>query len=225
VRYLLKRSAKRRTIVFSVDEDGLAVHAPWNSSDRRLERVLGEAADWILKKLQVWEARPARRQRWEHAAQIPYLGRVLTLSVRPNAPATTTVLGDADRLQVCLAGEPSAAVLREAVVGWYRRRAQAIFPERIAQFAPVLGVALPRLVVSNARTRWGSCNFKREVRLNWRLVQAPQYVIDYVVVHELAHLIEMNHSRRFWQLVAGAFPRHREAREELDHRGRWYLDV
>ncbi|MEX0960596.1 MAG: SprT family zinc-dependent metalloprotease [Burkholderiales bacterium] len=225
VRYLLKRSAKRRTIVFTVDEQGLAVHAPWNSTERRLNRVLGDAAAWILKKLEVWEAKPAREQRWEAGATIPYLGRPLVLDVESGAPAATAVLTDPGRLQVTVHGACSGTALRETVIGWYRRHAASNFADRIPAYAPALGVRLPKLVISNARTRWGSCNHRREIRLNWRLIQAPQYVIDYVVVHELAHLKEMNHSRRFWELVADAFPRHEEARAELDHRGRWYLDI
>lgn len=225
VGYLLKRSAKRKTIVFTVDEQGLAVHAPWNSSERRLHRVLGDAADWILKKLEVWEARPAREQRWEPGATIPYLGRSLLLDIESCAPAVTTVLSSPESLRVSVRDACIPEAVRDAVTGWYRRHAAANFAQRIPLYTPALGVRLPKLVISNARTRWGSCNYKREIRLNWRLIQAPQYVIDYVVVHELAHLKEMNHSRRFWKLVADAFPRHAEARAELDHRGRWYLDI
>jgi len=77
----------------------------------------------------------------------------------------------------------------------------------------------------SAPLRWGSCNVKREVRLNWRLIQAPQKTIDYVVAHELAHIVEMNHSRRFWNLVTAVCPHHKDARAELDYMGRYYMDL
>jgi predicted metal-dependent hydrolase len=96
---------------------------------------------------------------------------------------------------------------------------------RIGEFASRLDVPAPRLFLSSARTRWGSCNAKREVRLNWRLIQAAQPTIDYVVVHELAHLIEMNHSRRFWKLVASVCPHYRKACAELNRMGLYYMDI
>ena len=111
------------------------------------------------------------------------------------------------------------------MVKWYRRHAHSNFSGRIGEFAPRLDVAAPRLFLSSARTRWGSCNAKREVRLNWRLIQAAQSTIDYVVVHELAHLIEMNHSRRFWRLVASVCPHYREACAELNRMGLYYMDI
>lgn len=114
---------------------------------------------------------------------------------------------------------------RLAVLDWYRRHAWMNFEARLAFYAQQLRLAAPRFFLSGARSRWGSCNASGRIGLNWRLIQAPQFVIDYVVVHELAYLREMNHSRRFWSIVAEAFPRHAEARAHLDERGRWYLAI
>jgi predicted metal-dependent hydrolase len=211
--------------MLTVDEHGLTVSAPWRSSERRIAGVIRDAETWVLKKLDVWSALPARRQSWTDGDTVQYLGRSLSLSLTPDRIATLVTLQEDDRLEVALADPGHKDSIKAAVVKWYRRHAQCNFSERLVEFAPVLKVAVPRLLLSNAQTRWGSCNVKGEVRLNWRLIQAEQATIDYVVVHELAHLIEMNHSRRFWKLVASVCPHYREACAELNRMGLYYMDL
>ena len=106
-------------------------------------------------------------------------------------------------------------VVRSAVVTWYRRHARRHFPGRVIHYASTLGVDQPSVLVSDAATRWGSCNIKREVRLNWRLMQAAPHLIDYVVAHEVAHLLHLNHSARFWRGVEQLYPEYDQARAEL----------
>ncbi|HEX4985478.1 MAG TPA: SprT family zinc-dependent metalloprotease [Burkholderiales bacterium] len=205
----------------TVDQRGLAVSVPWKTPERRVTAFVEEHADWVLRKLEAWSRHPARRAAWASGDVLHFVGRQLRLEVAPG-PVALARLDEGDRLCLEL---PAGAPVREAVVQWYRGHAQANFRERIALLAPRLGVPAPRLFLSSARTRWGSCNVRGDVRLNWRLVQAPQPTIDYVVVHELAHLIEMNHSRRFWKLVAGACPQYADARAELDRMGPYYMDI
>ena len=211
--------------MLSVDEHGLTVSAPWRSSERRISGVIRDAEDWVLRKLDVWSALPARNQSWIQGDKVRYLGRDLSLNLTADSIATLATLQDGDRLHVSLADPAHKDSVRAAVVKWYRRHAQSNFSDRIGELAPGLDVPPPRFFISSARTRWGSCNAKREVRLNWRLIQATQSTIDYVVVHELAHLIEMNHSRRFWKLVASLCPHYREACAELDRMGLYYMDI
>ena len=223
--YLLKRSQQRRSIVLTVDERGLMVSAPWRSTERRITGIIRDSENWVLRKLDVWSAYPSRRQSWTDGDTIKYLGRDLRLQLREYRTAALASLGDADCLQVALPVPGDSKAVKAAVLKWYRYHATSNFIERIGVYAGLYGLAAPRLFLSGARTRWGSCNVKREIRLNWRLIQALQTTIDYVVAHELAHLVEMNHSRRFWNLVAGVCPHHKEARAELDRMGRYYMDI
>ena len=101
-----------------------------------------------------------------------------------------------------------------------RDKARTVFAERLALHAPRLGVAVPPLRLSSARTRWGSCSHHGGIVLNWRLVFMPLPVIDYVVCHELAHLKEMNHSPRFWSVVEQLCPDWRARRLELRQHGK-----
>ena len=109
----------------------------------------------------------------------------------------------------------SHAVVARKVIAWYKKQAFLDFARRLELFAAKLGVATPPLTLSNAQSRWGSCNSRGEVRLNWRLLQAPPHIINYVICHELAHLKQMNHSAKFWVVVAQLFPNYKAAEKEL----------
>jgi predicted metal-dependent hydrolase len=101
------------------------------------------------------------------------------------------------------------------VIQWYKKQALADFSRRLEIFSAKLGVSFKSLTLSNAKSRWGSCNSRKEIRLNWRLLQAPPHIINYVVCHELAHLKEMNHSAKFWATVASIYPDYKLAEKEL----------
>lgn len=211
--------------MLTVNEHGLTVNAPWRSSERRIAGVILESGDWVLKKLAVWSAYPARKQTWGDNDRIRFLGRELQIRLVDDGIASTSTLEDSDQLRIAMPTPHTGTAVQAAVVKWYRRHAQSNFSERIAAYAPRIDVPVPRLFLSAARTRWGSCNVKGDIRLNWRLIQASQPTVDYVVVHELAHLIEMNHSRRFWKIVAGICPWYKDACADLDRMGLYYMDI
>jgi predicted metal-dependent hydrolase len=135
-------------------------------------------------------------------------------------PGTQAVEAGDDRL---LAGNSPA--LAQTVTDWLRQQALHCFGLRIAHYHPQIGVAGPQVRLSDARTRWGSCHSSGRIRLNWRLVQMPLHLIDYVVAHELAHLREMNHSPRFWRTVGLMVPDYAARRREIRTDGHRYLLV
>ncbi|MBC8024030.1 MAG: M48 family metallopeptidase, partial [Burkholderiales bacterium] len=105
--------------------------------------------------------------------------------------------------------------VRRAVVRWYKSVAHDVLSSRVEVLAGAASLAPPTVLISPARTRWGSCNTRREIRLAWRLVKAPPDLVDYVICHELAHLRHMNHSRAFWGEVERQCPDYRRLRAEL----------
>ena len=227
VPFLLKRSQRRRRIAFLVDDHGLSVHAPWRAPDQAVEQAIHDAAHWILHKLDDWSSRsPSRPRSWSAGDALDYLGRPLSLAVEHDAHITLTQL-DADTgvLSVRLPRPDDQTAVRIAVVKWYRRHAEHHFPERIGHFANLLGVDKPKVFLTDASTRWGSCNIKREVRLNWRLMQAPAQLVDYVVAHELAHLVHLDHSPRFWRAVGRIYPDYEAARAELSAMSRHFMSL
>lgn len=104
-------------------------------------------------------------------------------------------------------------------MAWYTQQAITYFKQRISVYAQKLNVCIPSFRLSRAKTCWGSCNTRSVIHLNWRLIQMPVHLVDYVVVHELSHLIEMNHSARFWKLVESVYPDYLMARKKLKEYG------
>ncbi len=214
VDYTLKRSGRRRTIGLRIDDDGLTVAVPLRASDRWLSGVLQEKADWIVKTLAGWQSRKPDPIRWEEGATIPFLGENLVLRVVPSLFASPPLLRGRE-LFVHVAEMTHHAAIEQGVTQWLRREADVLFRERVAHFAPVLGAAPSELKLSSARTQWGSCTASGTVHLNWQLIKLPLRLVDYVVVHELAHLRELNHSPAFWAVVKTACPDFKKRRAEL----------
>jgi predicted metal-dependent hydrolase len=218
VPYLLKRSPRRRTIALRIDRNGLTVSAPAGAAQSRLEEVLRERARWVLDKLLEIRARQAPGPLWRDGECLPLLGGSCRLVVSRGPARAQAVLAGKD-LVVRLADPEDGASVRAKTLKWYRRAALAHFTGRVAHYAGRLGVAVPPLRLSNAATRWGSCNARGEIRLNWRLIKLSPRLIDYVVAHELAHLLHLDHSPAFWATVAGIYPDYAAARAELRRLG------
>lgn len=212
VPYLLRRGA-RRTIGLSIDHRGLRVGAPRRTSLTEVEALIRRHADWVVDKLDEWRTR--RRPEPLQIAdgtRIPFLDG--ELEIRLAVGANRAIWGQGT-LTLCLKPGCAPGQLLERAL---RERAREYFAERLIRHAPLLEVDCPPLALSSARTRWGSCSRKSGIRLNWRLIHFPPAIIDYVVVHELAHLRQMNHGPRFWALVETVCPDYRRIRVELQRR-------
>jgi predicted metal-dependent hydrolase len=212
VDYVLLRRRGRRGVGLKVDAEGLTVSAPVSVPVTRIEDYLRECERWIVKKLAQWGARRPPPVSWADGAALPYLGGTLVLRTQLASRAHVELADGELRVAMREAGDDA---VKRAVVGWYRRTALVLLAERAFTFARIGGLPMPRVFLSSAATRWGSCNSRREIRLAWRLLKAPPAIIDYVVCHELAHLRHMNHSPAFWAEVERLCPEHRRLRREL----------
>jgi hypothetical protein len=204
---------RRRSIGLKVDERGLTVRMPLRASRGWLTAALDEHSAWILRQLDEWSRRP-RLPAWDGAGVFPLLGSEYVLAPGPDGGHRPEPLRGGQR-PLPFAHGLAAAEVERLVGAWYREQALACFRERAAIYAARLGLAAPPVRLSSARTQWGSCNRATGIRLNWRLVLFPLRLVDYVVAHELAHLVEMNHSPAFWRTVERAYPEYRAARREL----------
>lgn len=225
VAYALRR-ARRRSIGFIVGAEGLSVNAPRWVGVGDIEAALREKADWILRKLREQQERVQRQLQaridWRDGAAVPFLGETVIVVLDPRATGAVLntdgqALPGVPRLALHV-GLPHTATpeqIRDAVQSWLQRQARRLFEERVQHFAGKLGVRCTRLSLSSAQTRWGSASADGSVRLNWRLVHFALATIDYVVTHELAHLREMNHSPRFWDVVRSVMPDYERARGTL----------
>ncbi|WP_292038291.1 M48 family metallopeptidase [Massilia sp. UBA6681] len=222
VDYALRRST-RRSIGFMIDDDGLRVTAPRRCTQIDIDNAIRAKQRWILTKLlERGERRALRQERapveWKDGARLPYLGGEITL--RLEEAARSHCQYDAAKRELWIGVVPGLSEwqLKERVKLWFQAEAKRLFKERLDFFAPQLNVAYKAFALSSAGTRWGSCTIEGNIRLNWRLVHYPASLVDYVVVHELAHLREMNHSPRFWATVGEVYPDYDGARLALKKR-------
>jgi predicted metal-dependent hydrolase len=220
VTYTIKRSARRRAISILVDEQGLRVGAPWDATHGAIERLLRKHSGWVLRKLEEWQVRRTPVPRWTDGERLMLLGSPFALRLIPERDDVYI-----DGTHLCIGTCEARVSVAKQVHEWLHQQALACFSERVAHYARRLGLDTPQVLLSSARTRWGSCHASGRIHLNWRLVQMPPRLLDYVVAHEVAHLIEMNHSRRFWDIVGELIPDHALRRKELRQDGYRYLLV
>jgi predicted metal-dependent hydrolase len=218
--YIIKRSRRRGSITLTIDEQGLRVGAPWRASQRTIENLILKHGAWVLRKLAEWQERRAPPRRWQDGETLMLLGEPLRLTL---APAPRSPDRDGDRLLVGASAHRRPDDLAKQVIAWLRQQALACFHIRVAHYLPLLAVPAPEIRLSNARTRWGSCHGKGRILLNWRLIQVPLPLVDYVIVHELAHLREMNHSPRFWRTVGRVIPDYAARKREIRTEAHRYL--
>ncbi|MES2547357.1 MAG: SprT family zinc-dependent metalloprotease [Pseudomonadota bacterium] len=213
ISYLLEHR-QRRTVGLKITADGLVVHAPKRIFAFQLNQILQEKSGWILNKLQAREANQVDSINWVDGEHLLYLGQDIQLSIINN-PSNKALAFAANTLTMATPTPGNQALIHRKVVQWYQKQAALDFSRRLEILAAKLGVATPPLTLSNAKSRWGSCNSRGEVRLNWRLLQAPPHIINYVICHELAHLKQMNHSAKFWAVVESLFPDYKQAEKAL----------
>jgi predicted metal-dependent hydrolase len=207
--YTVRRSDRARRIRVSVDaERGVQVVLPRRAREREAALAVAELRPWIERRLA--EVQAARMAIAARGATVPYLGTPLEL--RPE-PGRTRVHRRGDTLLVP-DGDAGPALER-----WLRRAAHAEIVPRVERAAAALGVAVARVAIRDQRTRWGSCSSTGSLSFSWRLVLAPEEVLDYVVWHEACHLRVMDHSSRFWALVTEHCPGHEAPRRWLRRHG------
>ncbi|MGJ8620713.1 MAG: M48 family metallopeptidase [Methylophilaceae bacterium] len=215
--YYLERRA-RRTVGLKITETGLVVHAPKYILEFQLKKLIQDKSNWILNKLESRKQNAVPPLSWQNGETLQLLGNPLSLSVllnnknkKPHVEHNTLTIASPE------AENPS--VIKHKVTQWYKKQAMSDFKRRLEILATKLDVPTPPLKLSNAQSRWGSCSSRGDIRLNWRLLQAPPHIINYVICHELAHLKEMNHSARFWAVVGSLYPDYKNAEKELKQIG------
>ncbi|WP_018078095.1 M48 family metallopeptidase [Thiobacillus denitrificans] len=209
VPFALKRSRRRRTLGLTVTSCEVRIHAPSWTPRAEIERYVTLQHGWLARAWARMQAR-ASQPGTLAANEVRYLGRVLALDIRPSLFSEVRRHGGTLRIHA-----PYDADAGTLIRDWLQLRAERLLAWRLARIARKLGRAPRRFALSDAQTQWGSCTRNGHIRLNWRLVQAPLAHIDYVAAHELAHLVHLDHSPRFWAQVAALCPDALARRAEL----------
>ncbi len=219
ISYIIKRSPKAKYVRLEVrPETGLTVVIPKSYKSDQIPDLLKKKERWISDKLARYghAQRPRSDKVLKDGDIIPYLGRDLEIVTRQSYGNVESVNMERNRIAVSLkAGSNGLNLVLER---WYRMQAAQLIQEKANRLSASLGLTYCRLSIRGQKTRWGSCSRKGNLSFNWKLIMTPESVIDYVIIHELAHLKEMNHTERFWQLVEQHCPEWRNHRKWLkDH--------
>jgi predicted metal-dependent hydrolase len=194
---------KRRTIALIIDRDGrLIIRAPLRATQKQITHLVEQKAAWIKSKQALVNTRYARfvPKAYANGEEFLYLGQAYRLAI---VDKSTPRLRLAEQFLLSRKGLPQAEKIFEQ---WYRLQAKQVITERVQVLAAMHGYEYCQVKITSAQTRWGSCSPRGNLNFSWRLVMAPIQVIDYVVIHELVHLHEKNHSRRFWDKVKTILP-------------------
>jgi predicted metal-dependent hydrolase len=223
IAWTLRRSRRAKRVRIVVRCGGVEVVAPRRTPRATIDAFVDEKRDWIRTRVAAWREREVRAlpERFETGGRVLYQGDHLELVVEPAAVRWPEVsVGPTFRVRVPrrLDREGREAAARKAALHWLRERVRSDAQRLIDRWAPAVGARPRGLRIGNQKTLWGSCSGRGVISLNWRLVTAPEPILEYVVVHELCHLLEANHGPRFWALVSALLPDWRQRRAWLrDH--------
>lgn len=196
---LVVRNPRARRYLLRLRPDGAArVTIPRGGSQAEALAFLERNRGWLAEQLQKQQARPRHPATWNLGSEIWFRGEPVRIELV--APGKTSFGAE------ILAVKDGAADLRPAIEKYLRRLAARELPPRVREFAAQHQFTVQRITVRNQKSRWGSCSRRGTISLNWRLIQTPDFVRDYIILHELAHLRHMNHSGRFWAEVERLCP-------------------
>jgi predicted metal-dependent hydrolase len=222
IEYLLIQKSSKKDVTIAVDwATGVSVIAPENIEENRLNLVLRRKAPWILRKLAGFrEIYPqSTHHEFISGEKFPYLGRQYRLKVMAGDSSDASLIFHNGRF-IATAPQMSSSTwreehLRQAFRDWYITHGTIKVQKRLKLFAPRLGVRPTKVVIKDQQARWGSCTKNGTINVNWRILMAPMRIVDYVIVHELGHMIHADHSSEFWAVVSSVMPDYDERKEWL----------
>jgi predicted metal-dependent hydrolase len=209
IEYLIVKRRGNRNLRMSLRDDGvLRVSMPPHCTRAHAETFIREKSAWIARAAERHDRARAQRPVWKDGAHLRLLDREITLQIVrvPGRRAGASLHGDALRLDLPAGIPDEETFIRDLVLAWYRRAAAGWLPQRAREWGDIMGVTPSAVRVRQQRSRWGSCSAHGVLNLNILLLMLPRELAEYVIVHELAHLVHHDHSPRFWDVVARHLP-------------------
>lgn len=214
----VKRSKRKNVQIRMLSVDQIQVSAPMRMTVTELEKMILTKAKWIIRQATRLAALSTLtvNSAITEGAQVLYLGNPYTITLKHDNKPDVYCYNNMMVISCSDDSKPADVILKD----WYINSAATLFKEKTAFWAPRLGVNPQRITIKDQKTRWGSCSSKGNINYNWRVVMAPPAVLDYLVVHELSHMLVPNHSQKFWQLVETVLPGYKNYRKWLKDNGR-----
>lgn len=218
--YQIKRSKRSKNLRIEVTPEGVKVTAPCTFPEQEIIRYTEQKKDWIIEKFSFLHRKfSAVKKEFTGGEIFLFQGRALTLLVAGDDIKRPQIHIQGDRLIVILNNqwdeEKKKAEIKRTLKKWYISSARQEITEKVNFFSRLLKVCYNQIYLKEQKTRWGSCSSKGNLNFNWKLIMAPPQVIEYIIVHEMCHLIHMNHSKDFWRTVESVLADYRERRKWL----------
>ncbi len=218
---------KRKSVELKIDPMGVVrIKAPKGTKESLIDDIVKGKSDWIIKKIDKLfsKGRRIENRTYENGETFLYLGKKLKLSIYYRQVEKVNIAIVEGELVISCPEGISSSELQNVVEKHYRKELKAIINKRVKFYQSNFKVKPKNITIKSQETRWGSCSSERNINFNWKLIMAPIEIIDYLVVHEMCHLIHMNHSKSFWTLVGRIMPDYKERQEWL-HRNGFLLDL
>ena len=212
------RTNRQKTLAVTIKQGGVSVFVPQRTSMTEIEDVIARKSGWINKKLLLQsDLSIAKSHDYVEGEHFKFRGETRTLKLISGE--RKRIVLDANHICLYSNAVPSSLTIRNRLTKWYREQAQLYLARRTRYFSALLLVRPLRVNVRTYRARWGCCSTNKEITYNWLIIMAPENIIDYLIVHELCHIKEHNHSRAFWKHVENILPDYKESRAWLDSNG------
>lgn len=220
------RTDRKKTASIAIKDHTVMLTVPSHLSDKRIEELVAKRTAWIYQKLnEQSDAKPVKQKEYIDGESFAYLGRNYRLKIQQGLTKTAKLKGGKLLVNVP-AIEPDgrfARYIRTTIEDWYKKHALSQLEAKSNRFAEQIGVVPKSIAVADFKARWGSCSPDGDITYNWRIIAASHSIIDYIVVHELCHLLDHSHSPKYWKLVENVMPDFRDRREWLRLNGQSLL--
>ncbi len=211
---IIRSKARKKTIAIKIEDNIVSIYAPAHTPQTHIDKLLAARATWIEKKCAEQAARPKPiAHTYENGDAFLFCGTSYELDIHPTYKAHIELIDD--KLCIKPPAKHNPLTIRRKIETWYRAQAAEILHKRTHQHAARIGVQPHSITVKYYKSRWGACAQNGALFYNWRIIMAPLFIIDYIIIHELCHMLEHNHTARFWQHVAKFYPAHKQAQAWL----------
>jgi len=219
---------KRKTVSLIVEPTGVVrILAPLRFSDKNITALLQEKQSWVLEKLRIVKSSTIVPPDFLEGTELDYQGKMYAIKYEPVIRKSDECIAILHDQILIFSRSFEKEVVKKSIESWYKKEATLKIQESVLAMQKRMDKLPTKISVKTQKKRWGSCTSKGHILLNWRLILAPQEVLDYVILHELCHLYFMDHSPKFWAKVSEFDPKYKEKRDWLKRNGhiiRWPYD-
>lgn len=209
---------KRKTIGIKVTDQGeVIVTSPFGVNEKTIHGIIKKKEKWIVDKINlIKQAGILQKRKIENGTKLLFLGKELEVEIINSNKGIENSKVENEKVRVFI---NSNDIIKDKIAELYRKEAKKVLNERTDIYGRIIGVSPNKVFIKNQKTLWGSCSSRKNINYNYRIIMAPIEIVDYIVVHELCHLIHMNHSKEYWNIVQSILPDYKERRNWLKING------